>query len=235
MNYDYIGGELTLFKEATHWKNYMFSQFARFVKGDVLEVGAGIGTNTIILSNRKDIGFNSWTVTEIDENQVEILKKIKEDRFDEKYTVSNSYVSDLNKNYDTILYIDVIEHIENDKAELLNANSKLNPQGHLIILCPAHNWLFSPFDKAIGHFRRYNKKMYLDILPEGFEVVRLRYLDSVGILASAANKLMLHQNYPTKENIKLWDNYLVPISKIVDGVLGYALGKSVLIVAKKKS
>lgn len=234
MNTDYIGGELTLFKEAVHWKNYLFSQFARFIKGDLLEVGAGIGTNMVMMSKRNDIHFNSWTATEIDKNQVEILKNVKDEQLDNRYTVVDSFVSDLEQTYDTILYIDVIEHIENDRAELLNAKSKLNPQGHLVILCPAHNWLFSPFDKSIGHFRRYNKKMYLDILPDGFEVVRLRYLDSVGILASATNKLFLQQSYPTPANIKFWDEYIIPFSKVFDQISGYILGKSVLIVAKKK-
>jgi 2-polyprenyl-3-methyl-5-hydroxy-6-metoxy-1,4-benzoquinol methylase len=235
MTYEYIGQELALFKEAVNWKDYAFSQFATFIKGDVLEVGAGIGTNTLVFANRKDIQFDSWTATEIDADQVQILRDVQaQGGLTAKHQVKQMYVSDATQQYDTLIYIDVLEHIENDKAELEQALRTLAPGGHLIVLCPAHNWLFSPFDAAIGHYRRYNKQMYLDILPKGFQVQRLRYLDSVGILASAANKLFLKKPYPTLANIKFWDNNIVPISKVTDTLLGYSLGKSVLLVAQKK-
>jgi len=235
MTYEYIGQELTLFKEAVNWKDYAFSQFAAFIKGDVLEVGAGIGTNTLVFASRKDIQFDSWTSTEIDADQVQLLRDIQaQGALTTKHQVKQMYVSDATQQYNTLIYIDVLEHIENDKAELEQALRALKPGGNLIVLCPAHNWLFSPFDSAIGHFRRYNKQMYLDILPNGFEVKRLRYLDSVGILASATNKLFLKKPYPTLANIKFWDSNIVPVSKITDTLLRYSLGKSVLLVAQKK-
>lgn len=235
MEYEYIGQELKLFKEAINWKDYSFSQFSSFIKGDVLEVGAGIGTNTLFFSNRKNVKYDSWTATEIDGQQVEILKKLKtEGELTNKHTVKQAYVTELDKQYDTLIYIDVLEHIEDDRQEVLNALNALKTNGHLIVLCPAHNWLFSPFDKSIGHYRRYDKKRYLQILPKEFEILRLRYLDSIGILASATNKLFLKKSYPTLEEVKLWDNYMVPISRITDELLFHTLGKSVLMVAKKK-
>lgn len=235
MEYQYIGEELKLFKEAINWKDYSFSQFSSFIKGNVLEVGAGIGTNTLTFLNRKDIKFDSWTATEIDTQQVQILTQLKTDgKFTDKHTVKQAYVAELDEQFDTLIYIDVLEHIEDDKAEVLNALNALKPNGHLIILCPAHNWLFSPFDESIGHYRRYDKKRYLDILPKDFEMLRLRYLDSIGILASATNKLFLRKSYPTLQEVKFWDNYIVPISKITDGLLFYTLGKSVLMVVKKR-
>jgi SAM-dependent methyltransferase len=235
MEYEYIGQELKLFKEAINWKDYSFSQFSSFIKGDVLEVGAGIGTNTLIFSNRKDVQYNSWTATEIDGQQVEILKQLNtEGKLTDKHIVKQAYVTELDTQYDTLIYIDVLEHIEDDRQEVLNALNALKPNGHLIILCPAHNWLFSPFDKSIGHYRRYDKKRYLQILPKEFEILRLRYLDSIGILASATNKLFLKKTYPTLKEVKFWDNYMVPISRMTDVMMFYSLGKSVLMIVKKK-
>nr|MCU0342140.1 class I SAM-dependent methyltransferase [Spirosomataceae bacterium] len=236
MSYEYIGKELLLFKEAINWKNYSFSQFTPFIKGDVLEVGAGIGTNTLLFSKRKDVTFDSWTATEIDAEQVKLLQHIEaQGELTAKHQVRQMYVSEAERQYDTLIYIDVLEHIENDAAELEAAFSALKPNGHLIVLCPAHNWLFSPFDHSIGHFRRYNKQMYLDIIPKGFEVLRMRYLDSVGILASATNKLFLRKPYPELAEVKFWDKNLVPISTMTDKLLWHLLGKSVLMIAKKKS
>ena len=60
---------------------------------------------------------------------------------------------------DTILYIDVMEHIAGDRQEMADAAARLRPGGHLIVLSPAHQWLFSPFDEAIGHYRRYTDSL----------------------------------------------------------------------------
>ena len=59
--------------------------------------------------------------------------------------------------YDTIIYLDVLEHIEHDQKEFLNAFSNLNDGGHLIVSVPAYNFLYSKFDKDFGHYKRYNK------------------------------------------------------------------------------
>jgi hypothetical protein len=59
------------------------------------------------------------------------------------------------------------------------------------------------------------------------------YLDSVGLLASLANKMFLKQSQPTLKQIKLWDNLMVPLSKKLDPVLGHTLGKSLLLIGKK--
>lgn len=53
----------------------------------------------------------------------------------------------------------MLEHIEADAAEMNKAAALLNPGGHIIVLSPAFQFLYNPFDKAIGHYRRYNKRM----------------------------------------------------------------------------
>ena len=135
--------------------------------------------------------------------------------------------------YDAIIYIDVIEHIENDAAELQRAFKHLKKNGHLIILVPAHQWLYSPFDEAIGHFRRYNKFMLKKAIPLGFTILKLAYLDSVGLMASVANKLFLKQSYPTQKQVLFWDSTLVPMSLITDVIIFNAIGKSLLGIWKK--
>jgi hypothetical protein len=127
----------------------------------------------------------------------------------------------------------VIEHISQDSVELQKASRLLKSGGHIIILVPAHNYLFSEFDKSIGHFRRYNKKMLLDRIPNELKKIDLRYLDSVGLFASLANKWVLKQNYPNFKQIKFWDSYIIPVSKLIDALLFYSIGKTVVGVWKK--
>ena len=130
--------------------------------------------------------------------------------------------------FDVLLYIDVLEHIEDDRAELNLAAAKLKSGGRLIVLAPAHQWLFTPFDRSVGHFRRYNKRMLGELRPDGLELIALDYLDSAGLLASLANRCLLRQAMPMPWQIETWDRLLVPTSRLLDPPLRGCLGKSIL-------
>ena len=224
----YIGNELQLFAKATNWKQYYAKYLRPHIKGDVLEVGAGIGGTTAILCDGRQ---TSWICLEPDTEMVQQMELVVKK---ECCSIVAGTIDDLpqDSTFDTIMYIDVIEHIEDDKAEILRASQRLKPQGKLIILVPAHQWLFSPFDKEIGHFRRYNKSMLRAIMPSSLQKVSLFYLDSVGMFASMANKWILKQPYPTSDQIHFWDKTMLPISKILDPLIFYSLGKSLIGVWK---
>jgi len=132
--------------------------------------------------------------------------------------------------FDTILYIDVLEHIEDDRRELAHAARRLAANGRLVVLSPAHRLLFSPFDAAVGHYRRYSRRSLRSAGPPELSLVRIRYLDCVGFLASLANRLVLRSNSPALPLIKVWDTILVPLSMMFDPLLLFGFGKSVLAV-----
>jgi hypothetical protein len=79
--------------------------------------------------------------------------------------------------------LDVLGHIEDDDAELRLAARYLRKGGHLIVLAPAHQFLYSPFDGAIGHFRRHCRRSLRAAAPPELSFVLLRYLDSAGLMA----------------------------------------------------
>lgn len=229
----YIGNELHLFQYAENWKRYYGNFINPYIKGKVLEVGAGIGSTTAYLC---DGSQEEWLCLEPDPNLYSLLK----DKIDAKKLPacckSKKGVSadiDATEKYDTILYIDVIEHIEDDRNELAHSIKHLNTNGHLIVLVPAHQFLFNEFDKTIGHYRRYNKKMLTSLIPEGLQLERLRYMDSTGFFAAIVNKFFLRQDYYTSKQIDFWNRFMVPISKITDRVINYKLGKTLVGVWKK--
>lgn len=229
----YIGTELHLFQHASNWKKYYAKNLKPFIKGDVLEVGAGIGSTTNYLY---DGSQRSWLCLEPDSALFkELDAKIENKELPACCTCLKGIVSDLktDQKFDTILYIDVIEHIENDKAELKQAAEKLNKGGHLIVLVPAHQSLFSKFDTAIGHFRRYNKKTLAPTAPASLQLQKIRYLDSMGLLASLANKYFLKQDYPTLDQIHFWNNLIVPVSRLTDILTNYSLGKTLISIWQK--
>jgi SAM-dependent methyltransferase len=228
--FTYVGSELELFKEATHWKRYYAKQLRPFITGDVLEVGAGIGATTRVLCHGEE---NSWTCLEPDGAMTERLRaSLTTDPLAVEARAVCGTLADLGatEQFDTLLYIDVLEHIEDDRAELVAASGRLKPGGHLIVLAPAHNWLFSPFDRAIGHFRRYSKASLLAAAPPELRLVRAFYLDSVGMMASAANRAFLKASSPTRRQIRLWDSAFVPTSRVVDSLLAHRVGKTVVAI-----
>jgi SAM-dependent methyltransferase len=235
VNQPYSGTELTLFAKAANWKTYVASILSPYLGPRVLEVGAGLGANIRYLSSAQ---VREWTALEPDAGLTgQIDNAIAEGELPSSVRVVTGTLQALQDDqaYDAILYIDVVEHIENDAAELQSAMNKLAPGGHLIVLVPAHQFLFSPFDAAIGHFRRYGRRSLCKIAPSGSRLEMLRMVDSVGFFAVLANRALLRTATPTEQQILAWDRLMVPLSRIIDPLIGYRFGKSLIAVWSKPS
>ena len=228
--YLYPGDELDLFAHARNWKRYWTSTIGLFVRGDVLEVGAGIASNTRLMLG-PDV--RSWLCLEPDRRLVERLNDvIAADPALARCRVAEGTVAGLDASlfFDAIVYIDVLEHIEDDRGELRQAAARLKPGGSLIVLSPAHQWLYTDFDRAIGHCRRYSRRALADISPPSTNLHRLFYLDSVGLLVSGSNRFLLKSAMPTLGQIKFWDRFIVPCSSVVDCLTRHSVGKSVVAI-----
>lgn len=230
--FEYSGDELDIFAMAKNWKSYWSSMIIPSIGDSVLEIGAGIGANTHLLSRNSE----RWVCVEPDINLCNRIKRDIEAGSLQRVKAVSCTISDLPRDeyYDTILYIDVLEHIKDDVNELLEASSRLKKDGVIIIVSPAHNYLYSPFDAKIGHYRRYNKKMLRNLVPEDLKIAKLIYLDSIGFFASLANKLFLKESEPKASQIKFWDKYLVSASRKIDPVIKFYAGKTILTILKKE-
>lgn len=226
----YVGGELRIFEHAINWKEYYRRALAPFIQGDVLEVGSGLGGTTAVLSQ---CAHREWTCLEPDRIlSSQTQQKIELGQLPRTCNTLIGTIEDISpdRRFDTILYIDVLEHIENHRGELMKASQHLTATGNLIVLSPAHQSLFTPFDQSIGHYRRYNKASLRKIAPPNTCCLLLRYLDCIGMLASFANRILLKQSMPSLTQILFWDRVLVPISCRMDWIFNYKIGKSILAV-----
>jgi SAM-dependent methyltransferase len=232
IDYAYSGAELDLFRHAIRWKRYFASELGPYISGEVLEVGAGIGATARFLCEAR---HSSWTSLEPD---ARLARRLTEDvaahplpapMVVREGTIRTLPVRSL---FDTVLYIDVLEHVEDDGEELRESAVRLREGGQLIVLAPAHHWLFSPFDEAIGHFRRYSRRSLVAIGPSNLQLVRAFYLDSLGLFVSLANRLALRARYPTEAQIRVWDR-MIPISRLLDRLTGQRLGKTVVAIWKR--
>ena len=220
INYD--GWELEFFDKADNFRNYQFDLIKNSLKGRVAEIGPG---NGIFFDKYKNI------VGEVDlyEPSINFLKNLESKKKDNTKIINSNFIEKPNY-YDTVLYLDVFEHIEDDSLELEKAYESLKKNGCLIINVPAFEHLYSQFDKDINHFRRYSKSSLLKLTNNfDFSKVDFKYYDSIGYmlsLASKNSKLDYKKNFSIK--IKVWDK-LINLSRLIDLIIFNKVGKSLIV------
>jgi SAM-dependent methyltransferase len=222
--FSYVGTELDLFADATNWKSYWSGHLRPFVRGEVLDVGAGLGATFEYLNEPAE----AWTCLEPDP---ELARRIQQ-RFGShskapRVVTGTTSTLPTDARFDTVLYIDVLEHIEDDRAEVERATGLLKRGGSLIVLSPAHPFLYSPFDASVGHFRRYTASAMRALTPPGLALTELFFLDGLGAFASLFARIARRRE-PTKAQIRTWDRVIVPVSRATDIVTRRFVGRSLV-------
>ena len=229
---EYVGTELELFAHARHWKAYWSARLWPLVRGRVLDVGAGLGATAKLFAGHPAV--DAYVALEPDGRlaaQIPAQPGPLPPGFEVRVGTTEQLPA--SESFDTILYVDVLEHIAADAEELQRAAALLAPGGRVLVLSPAHQSLYSPFDAAIGHVRRYDRDSLRAAVPASLQVERLEFLDSVGLLASLGNRLLLRQSSPSPRQIALWDGGMVPVSRWLDPLLMRRVGKSILAVLRR--
>lgn len=224
--------DLTGMQSGERYLQWILAQFTPWVKGDLCEVGAGIGNAAGFLL-ASDI--DSLVLLEPDAG---LYAKLAAEFSDPAVTTSNSDLSDFSSanpaaKFDAIFYNNVLEHIKDDLAELRLAYNCLKPAGRLLIFAPALPILFSENDRQVGHWRRYTKKTLRKIAEDaGFECIQIRYFDFIGafvwFFACRLLKLL-----PNKGNVGLYDRIFVPLSRNLERLMPPCIGKNLVLVAIK--
>ena len=222
----YNGFELEHFDSASNFRKYQVSLILKYINGNFVEVGAGKGG---LVPYYKKIP-KSVTLLEPEKKLFKILKK---KFYSRKIRIKNHTVNKLKNYYDTIIYYDVLEHIKKDLSEVRTASKKLKKNGYLIFNVPAYQSFFSEFDRSVGHYKRYNKKDFIDIEKNtNLKIEKLVYYDSIGFLFLVLNKIFSLKQKNLKNKIFLW-NLLIPVSKLIDFLTFNMFGKSLLCVFRK--
>ncbi|HVA13335.1 MAG TPA: hypothetical protein VNF99_08805 [Stellaceae bacterium] len=220
-------GDVARAAAARNWPLYWASEIAPYLGPRIAEIGAGETPAALHLHDAAE----GWTCVEPDQRVARrIASRARRGELGRRCAVLNGWVVDLPKAeaYDTILYINALERIPADRAELEAAGRRLRRGGHLVVLGEAHPFLYSAHDAATGRVRRYTRRSLLAIEPPGFQPVAIKYLDSAGFLAATAACFLPTAGTPNPRRIAFWDAALVPLSRRLDRLSGYRLGKSLL-------
>lgn len=216
---------------ADNYAAWIFEQVEPHLGDEVLEVGAGHGTFTGLLSERS----GRVVATDVSQRCVGILRS----RFagDARVTVVQGTTADAAElpPFDSAVLINVLEHIEDEDGALRDLSAALKPGGRLILWVPAFALLYSDFDRKIGHYRRYHKAgLKAKLSSAGYDVVDVRYVNFVGALAWLVVARLLHRAPTGGPLVRVYDSYFVPVLKRVESRFGTPFGQSVFAVAVRR-
>jgi 2-polyprenyl-3-methyl-5-hydroxy-6-metoxy-1,4-benzoquinol methylase len=192
----------------------------------VLELGAGIGSITRLYADGHEV-----LATDLSPYCVGAMRE----RFAAapNITVVQSDLRELSasgERFDSILMVNVLEHIEDDAGVLSAMPSVLSPGGRIVIYVPALNALYGQWDRKVGHFRRYSKwRMHGVARVAGLDVVELRYVNALAIPAWAAFS-RTEVDRTQGASLSVWDRTGVPVSRALEARIRPPLGLNVLAV-----
>jgi phospholipid N-methyltransferase len=215
---------------AENYHAWILEEIRAYLGKNVAEVGAGMGSISRLLLSEP---IERLTAFEPSPDLFASLEK--EVASDSRATPVNDYFSAAHAAapFDSVVYLNVMEHIENDIAEMQNAFAGLKQGGHLLVFVPALQGLYSDFDKRIGHFRRYSREeLQSKASSAGFSGAKIRYFDIAGIIPWYVNFVML-RNTMQSGAVAVYDKVVVPIMRVVENIVSPPIGKNLLMIARK--
>jgi len=229
----YFGKDLEDLTVARNYYKWIIEIFKPYLGENIAEIGAGSGNFTSFLAEER---IKHIFAFEPSYNMYPLLS----DKFQRNngVTTINTYFREKHQKFlnffDSVLYVNVLEHIEEDKKELSYAYKTIKQNGHILIFAPALSCLYSEFDKKIGHFRRYCKKGLINIIREsGFSIENIRYFDLAGIIPWYIVFVLLKKTTTNKANISLYDKLVVPPMRLLETLIPPPTGKNLLLIGKK--
>jgi SAM-dependent methyltransferase len=210
---------------------WLWEQIARFTGQRVLEVGAGIGTMTRFFLDRQLI-----LATDVDARYLA--------RLSHTFAICPNVIVrplDLNERFadqlaqyrlDTVLCLNVLEHIEDDEAVLSEFSHLLPSDSRVVLIVPALQRLYGEIDKAIGHYRRYEKgEIMAKFERAGFRVEESRFLNLLGLPGWYLNSCLLKRKIVPGLQAR-FNDLLVPLLRL-EKHFTLPWGMSLLAVGRK--
>ena len=227
---------LAVISKAGRFNRWMYDTVSPYCHGRILEIGSGIGNiSSFFVRDNFDI-----TLSDIGDDYLEQLR----DKFDNITNVRSILRLDLQQDnfhdayqeienfFDTIFLLNVLEHIGDDERAILNCKILLKKGGTLIVLVPAHPWLYARLDKELHHHRRYSLQQLKTLFNKtGLTVKKQFYFNASGIFAWMYAKILGLSVVPQRE-MNGYDK-IVPAAKVFDKISFGKIGLSAIIVGEK--
>ena len=217
--------------EAKNYNRWIASNFYPYIKAPLLEFGAGIGNISELLSS-----YTPLCLTDTDERLLAHLKH----KFSHINDVSVDFLDiiqpppdHLVESFQSVIGINVLEHIEDDEKALSHLSSLLKPSGRLLLLVPSKKWAYTDLDRQLGHFRRYEKKELAEkLVKASFQIEKLYFFNIIGLLSWIIRDKIPRSEGLSSSQISLFES-MVPILKPIESKVRMPLGISLIAIAQK--
>lgn len=223
--------DLRQMEKAVNYRDWQFRMVEPFLGGRVLEIGGGIGNFTPQLASE------GRSVTSLEPNEdcfgqlVEKTKDLQGVTPIRGTVESLEELLDSEELFDTVILMNVLEHIEDDRAVLMALKRRLLPGGFLVVLVPAGPWAFGPTDERLGHFRRYSKRYSRQLAIDcELRIGFMRYYNFIGIWGWWWNAKMGKLEGQSDAQIRIFDRWIVPMASRIERFIRPPVGQSILIV-----
>lgn len=215
------------------YNRWLHDRFDAWLGRRILEIGSGIGNQTRYFADRDRV-----VASDIDPYYVEILRSkfgrqgnVRMASF--RFPLSEADREDLrSERIDTIVCLNVLEHIEDHRSTLLDCAAVLPAGGHLVLLVPALPALYGTLDIHLQHFRRYQKEPLRQLLKEtGFETDDLRFVNRLAVFGWWLSSRVLKRKVLPKDQLAVF-KIMMPLLKLEEK-RSPSFGLSLLALARR--
>jgi SAM-dependent methyltransferase len=227
--------DLEIMAQAKNYRHWMYRRLAPFIGQRILEVGAGIGNFTEMLLDRELIVPSDKFQSCVDylKTRLNTNAKVVPRQLDLEHPAPDQNLAEFS--FDTVICLNVLEHVEDDLRALSYMRSVLVPGGRLVLLVPAFQFLYGSVDRAIEHYRRYTKK---DLIPkmhqQGFKVEQAFYMNVIGMFGWFWNNRIMKIEEENSGQIGLFDRYIAPWAERIERALPPPFGLSLIAIGRKE-
>jgi SAM-dependent methyltransferase len=216
-------------ESAKNYSAWILDLIGPHISGRILEVGAGRGTYSTYFAEHGHL-----TALEPSEAHSATLRERLKDHPNAVVVTAQLDGTTAPGSYDTVVLLNVLEHIADDHRALRDLYESLAPGGKMILWVPAFESLYSRFDQRIGHYRRYRRNELLALVHNvGFQQVTARYTNMPGFFAWWLLVRVLRMS-PTGPRLTAFhDRYFIPVIRRVERVIRPPVGQSLLVVAQR--
>ena len=223
---------LEVLTEAKNYNRWIAENFYASIQAPLLEFGSGIGNISELISS-----YTPLCLTDTDARMLAHLKN----KFSHINDVSVDFLDitqpppeHLVESFQTVIGINVLEHVEDDQKALFHLGNVLKPSGRLLLLVPAKKWAYTDLDKQLGHFRRYEKKELAEkLVKASFQIEKLYFFNLVGLMSWIMRDKLQRSGGLRPYQISSFDT-IVPILKRVELKISMPVGISLIAIAQKK-
>lgn len=231
----YVGKDLEAMSFAVNYHKWIFEEFRPFLGKKLVEVGAGTGSFSEMLIQEEPENLALVEPSKMFEYLEQNISQFKTSTDIHFYnSIFSEIAEQLTEKPDTIIYVNVLEHIEDDAGELRKVYETLSPGGHCLIFVPAFMSLYGAFDEKVGHFRRYTKnELEAKAKVVGFNIVKSKYFDFAGIFPWYIKYKLLKSDSLEGGAVTAYDKFIVPVTKQFERFLRLPFGKNILTILQK--